>query len=111
MGTPSSTTTTTQPPLFELGQLCYTPGAQDVMLRYQVNAFQLLTRHVTGDWGDLCKEDADSNNEALKEGTRIFSSYVLPPPVSEGQSLVPCKIWVITEADQSVTTILLPEEY
>lgn len=111
MGTPSSTTTTTQPPLFELGQLCYTPGAQDVLERYQVNPFHLLSRHVTGDWGDLCKEDAQSNNDALKEGTRIFSAYVLPPPVAEGQSLEPCKIWVITEADQSVTTILLPEEY
>lgn len=111
MGTPSSTTTTIQPPLFELGQLCYTPGAKDVMLRYQVNPFQLLTRHVTGDWGDLCKEDVDANNAALKEGSRIFSAYVLQPPVSEGQSLEPVKAWVITEADQSVTTILLPEEY
>jgi hypothetical protein len=110
MGTPSKQTTE-QPPLFELGQLCYTLGAQDVLQRYQVNPFQLLTRHVTGDWGDLCKEDADANNEALKEGTRIFSAYVLPPPVSEGQSLAHSNIWVITEADQSVTTILLPEEY
>lgn len=111
MGTPSNTTTIAQPPLFELGQLCHTPGAQDVMLRYQVNPFQLLTRHVTGDWGDLCKEDADANNDALKAGTRIFSSYILPPPVSEGESLAPAKVWIITEADQSVTTILLPEEY
>ena len=111
MGTPSSTTTTTQPPLFELGQLCYTPGAQDVLERCQVNPFQLLTRHVTGDWGDLCAEDAQSNNDALKEGTRIFSAYVLPPPVAEGQPLTSCKIWVITESDRSVTTILLPEEY
>lgn len=111
MGTLSNTTTISQPPLFELGQLCYTPGAQDAMLRYQVNPFQLLTRHVTGDWGDLCKEDADANNVALKEGTRIFSAYILPPPVAEGESLAPAKVWIITEADQSVTTILLPEEY
>jgi hypothetical protein len=109
MGT--SLNTAAQPPLFELGQLCYTPGAQDVMQRYQVNPFQLLSRHVTGDWGDLCKEDADANNNALNEGSRIFSSYVMPPPLSEGQSLEPAKVWVITEADQSVTTILLPEEY
>jgi len=109
MGTPS--TTTAQPPLFELGQLCYTPGAQGVMKRYQVNPFQLLSLHVTGDWGDLCAEDAESNNNALKEGSRIFSAYVLPPPLSEGQSLAPAKVWIITEADQSVTTILLPEEY
>jgi len=81
------------------------------MQRYQVNPFQLLSRHVTGDWGDLCAEDAEANNDALKEGSRIFSAYVLPLPLSEGQSLEPAKVWVITEADQSVTTILLPEEY
>lgn len=104
------TTSTSQPPLFDLGQLCYTPGAQEVLLRYQVNPFHLLTRHVTGDWGDLCPEDAQTNNNALKEGSRIFSSYVLPP-IPEGQSLEPAKVWIITEADQSVTTILLPEEY
>ena len=81
------------------------------MQRYQVKPFLLLSRHVTGYWGDLCAEDAEANNNALKEGTRIFSAYVLPSPVSEVQSLAPCKAWIITEADQSVTTILLPEEY
>ncbi len=100
-----------QSPLFELGQLCYTPAAQEILQRYQANPFQLLTRHVIGDWGDLCIEDARANNEALKDGTRIFSAYVVPPPLSGDQSLAPCKIWIITEADQSVTTILLPEEY
>lgn len=110
MGASSNTVRTIQPPLFELGQLCYTPGAQDVMQRYQVNPFQLLTRHVTGDWGDLCKEDAEANNDAIHEGSRVLSSYVLPP-LSEGDSLEPAKVWIITEADQSVTTILLPEEY
>jgi hypothetical protein len=109
MDTPSNTTA--QPPLFELGQLRYTPGAQEVLLRYQINPFQLLSHHVTGDWGDLCAEDAQANNDALKEGTRIFSAYVLPPPASEAQSLASCKVWIITEADHSVTTILLPEEY
>jgi hypothetical protein len=109
MKTPS--TTTTQPPLFELGQLCYTPGAQDVLLCYQANPFQLIVRHVAGDWGDVCKEDADANNEALLEGSRIFSAYVLPPPLSQGQTLETTKLWIITEADRSVTTILLPDEY
>lgn len=111
MGTPSNTTTAKQLPFFELGQLCYTPGAQDVLQRFQVNPFQLLTRHVTGDWGDVCPEDAEANNEAIQEGSRVLSSYLLPPPFSEGQALRSAKVWIITEADQSVTTILLPEEH
>ena len=114
MNTPlhlQSTLTTQALPLFELGELCYTPGAQAVLERYQVNPFQLLTRHVTGDWGDVCPEDAQANKEALQEGSRVLSSYLLPPPLSEGETLASAKVWIITEADQSVTTILLPEEY
>lgn len=107
----TTTTNTTPPPRFELGQLCYTPGAQALMQYYQVSHFQLLARHVTGDWGDICPEDAQTNEEALQEGSRIFSVYVLPPPLSEGETLAAAKVWIITEADRSVTTILLPEEY
>ena len=109
--TTTTGTATQAKPRFDLGQLCYTPGAQDVMERYQVSPFQLIARHVTGDWGDLCKEDAQTNEEALQEGLRIFSVYVLPPPLSEGETLPAAKVWIITEADRSVTTILLPEEY
>jgi hypothetical protein len=106
---PTNTTTQAEP-RFELGQLCYTPGAQDLMQRYQVSPFQLIARHVAGDWGDVCPEDAQTNEEALQEGSRIFSVYVLPP-LSEGETLAVAKVWIITEADRSVTTILLPEEY
>jgi hypothetical protein len=110
--TSTSTSTTPQAePRFDLGQLCYTPGAQDVMRRYQVSPFQLIARHVTGDFGDVCPEDAQTNEEALQKGSRIFSVYVLPPPLSESEALSPAKVWIITEADRSVTTILLPEEY
>jgi hypothetical protein len=98
-------------PRFELGQLCYTPGAQKVMQHYHVSPFQLIARHVTGDWGDICSEDAQTNEQALQDGSRIFSVYVLPPPLSEGETLSAVKVWIITEADRSVTTILLPEEY
>jgi hypothetical protein len=110
MGTPSTSTTHTAP-RFELGQLCQTPGAQAVLQRYQVNPFLLIGRHLQGDWGDVCPEDARANEDALQEGARVLSAYVLPPPVSEGETLAPAKVWVITEADRSVTTILLPEEY
>jgi len=107
----SSNSTTPALPRFDLGQLCQTPGAQAVLQRYQVNSFQLIGRHNRGDWGDVCPEDARANEEALRVGARILSSYVLAPPLYEGETLAPAKVWLITEADRSVTTILLPEEY
>ena len=110
MSTPS-TSTTPAAPRFELGQLCQTPGAQTVLQRHQVNPFELIGRHVRGDWGDICKEDARANEEALREDARVLSAYVLSPPLCEGETLSPAKVWVITEADRSVTTLLLPEEY
>jgi hypothetical protein len=98
-------------PRFELGQLCYTPGAQAVLQRFQVNPLHLICRHVRGDWGDVCAEDAEANEHALKEGHRLLSSYTLSAPEKEGERAAPVKVWLITEADRSVTTILLPEEY
>lgn len=62
----------------------------------------LLARHVSGDWGDMDAHDKRANNAAVKEGNRIFSAYNLP---------LLHKVWIITEADRSSTTILLPEEY
>jgi hypothetical protein len=107
---PTNTATQAEP-RFELGELCYTPGALNVMQQYHVSPFQLIARHVSGDWGEVCPEDAQSNEEALQDGLRIFSVYVLPPPLSKSEALSPAKVWIITEADRSVTTILLPEEY
>ena len=107
----SSNSTTPALPRFDLGQLCQTPGAQEVLQRYQVNPFQLIGRHVRGDWGDVCEEDARANEDALREGARVLSAYTLPPLSSEAETLRPTKVWLITEADRSVTTILLPEEY
>ncbi len=60
-----------------------------------------LARHAAGDWGDLCAYDRRENGLALRQGMRVLSSY----PVGSK------RVWVITEADRSVTTILLPEEY
>jgi hypothetical protein len=62
-----------------------------------------LDRHVQGDWGDLDDEDRKLNDEALVDGSRIFSAYIL----KDGHT----KIWCITEADRSSTCLLLPEEY
>lgn len=91
-----------KPPLFSLGQLVATPGALESLSLSQEDPLAYIQRHVTGDWGDLPEEDIQENELSLKEGFRIFSAYHL----KTGQ-----KIYVITEWDRSVTTILLPEEY
>lgn len=65
----------------------------------------ILNRHLTGDWGDLDEEDKQRNDAAVKDGTRVFSSYNL---TGEHEGI---KVWVITEWDRSVTTFLLPSEY
>jgi hypothetical protein len=88
-------------PLFALGKTVATRAALETMQRLEVSPLALLSRHQRGDWGDLCKEDKAENEFSLTEGHRLFSSYQLET----------IKLWVITEADRSTTTILLPEEY
>lgn len=87
---------------FPPGQIVATPGAIKLLDSNGMNGSTVLTRHLQGDWGDLCEEDAEMNNEALSLGNRVLSSYDLPEDK---------KVWVITESDRSVTTILLPSEY
>jgi hypothetical protein len=89
-------------PLFELGQVVGTPGALQALTEAGQLPAELLTRHVTGDWGDLCDEDKEENALSVEQGFRILSAYEL----NSGT-----KVWVITEADRSATTILLPDEY
>ena len=88
-------------PRFPLGRIVATPGAIETMERTGVQPAALLDRHVRGDWGDLADEDADENELSVREGYRILSSY------GEGDG----RLWVITEADRSATTILRPDEY
>lgn len=92
-----------KPPLFSLGQVVATSGALDLLDRSAVNASVLLSKHECGDWGDICADDALSNNEALANHSRVLSAYVLG---AQKESL-----WIITEYDRSVTTLLLPGEY
>ena len=87
---------------FHPGQIVATPGAIELLDKNGRNGSSVLRRHLQGDWGDLHKEDAEMNDEALSLGNRILSSYDLPEDK---------KVWVITESDRSVTTILLPSEY
>lgn len=88
--------------LFPLGHLVATPGALETLAEAGQSPAVFLSRHINGDWGDCCREDAEANNQALQDGSRIFSVYHTAKGV---------KIWVITEADRSSTCILLPSEY
>lgn len=91
---------------FPLGKLMMTRGVADLVAQdpsFGQFCLETLQRHASGDWGDMCAEDKRENELALKEGgLRIFSAY-------ERRDLP--KIWIITEADRSVTTTLFPDEY
>jgi hypothetical protein len=93
---------------FSLGQIVATPGAVEACsLDYLIHC---LLRHGRGDWGNVCDDDKATNDQALIDGDRLLSAY----PIDPAQ---PCKgygdncLWIITEADRSVTTFLLPDEY
>jgi hypothetical protein len=88
---------------FEHGQLVATPGALELLGELDVSPSYLLERHLSGDWGEVPKEDARENEFSIKHGFRVVSSY----DVGDGGH----RVWVITEADRSSTCLLLPEEY
>ncbi len=85
---------TQRKPLFDLGSLVSTPGALAALAKSGQTPLDFLSRHITGDWGDLEEEDRKENELSVKQGFRILSSY----KTNAGQ-----KVWVITEADRSVT--------
>ena len=90
---------------YNLGRLVMTRGVNDQVAENEAFAkfvMSSLTRHRQGDWGDLPDEDKQENELSLKEGFRLLSAY-------EAEGLP--KIWIITEADRSSTTILFPDEY
>lgn len=88
--------------LFGLGQLVATPGALSAIEASGESVSTYLSRHVSGDWGDLKPEDRRENEFSLKAGLRIMSVYKLKLGVT---------VWIITESDRSSTCVLLPEEY
>jgi hypothetical protein len=96
-------------PLFPLGQVVATPGALEAS-RHPGQFLALLARHVRGDWGCVDPEDAEANRLALTQGDRLLSAYPIDPEKPSKGFGENC-LWIITEADRSVTTILLPEEY
>jgi len=86
--------------LFCLGQIVITMNAKEQLNRQDVLAS--LARHSQGDWGNLDEADRQENERSLNQGYRILSAY---------QDRHGTKLWIITEADRSSTTILLPEDY
>jgi hypothetical protein len=100
-------TTLTKPnPCFSLGRIVATPGALDALNELNYPPLALINRHRRGDWGDLDDEDVQANNDALMDGSRLLSVYVIQDT----------KFCIITEAmddqgDRAATTILLPSEY
>jgi hypothetical protein len=87
---------------FALGQTVITPGAKEALQIAGQTAIEFLRRHMSGDWGELSPEDVKENELSLEHGYRLLSRY----ETAKGE-----RIWIITEADRSVTTILLPIEY
>ena len=85
---------------FSLGQVVITSNAHETLPPHDV--LQALVRHANADWGDVCEEDWELNNESLVDDSRVLSVYT---------SAAGTRFWIITEWDRSVTTILLPEDY
>lgn len=87
--------------LFDIGQLVATPGALKVLEQAKINRLLLVGRRICGDYGDLGIEDVQANVHAIEHGLRILSAY----------NVLDERLYVITEADRSATTILLTSEY
>jgi hypothetical protein len=98
MGTSNESTR----PLFSLGHLVATPAALAAIARSGESARVFFGRHAAGDWGDVCEEDKKLNDQAVSAGERLLSSY----RTTKGE-----KIWIISDADRSATTLLLPDDY
>lgn len=89
-------------PLFPFGQIVATSGALALLDEANRSPTEFFSRHLRGDWGGLCDEDKAENEPSLKHDSRLLNNYA----ISEA-----ARLWIIAEADRSVTTMLLPKEY
>ena len=87
---------------FPLGRTLATPGVLEILAESSASPADFLGRHAQCDWGDVSDVDWRLNDEALERGERLLSAYRTPTDE---------RIWIITEADRSATTILMPDEY
>jgi hypothetical protein len=90
------------PAKFTLGRIVATPGCLEMLAALRLNPSEYLARHGNGDWGDVCAEDKQLNDQALVEGGRLLSAYDL----GHGE-----RLWIISEMDRSSTCLLRPSEY
>lgn len=93
---------------FPLGQIVATQGVMATVPNAQ--CIEGLARHARGDWGNVCRDDAAENDRALIDENRLLSAYAIDPTKPAKGYGENC-FWIITEADRSVTTLLLPDEY
>ena len=91
-----------KPKAFPLGQVVATPGALAAIEQAEQSPLEFLVRHIRNDWGEVCGDDWALNDGAVEHGDRLLSAY----RTSKGE-----RLWIITEWDRSVTTLLLPDEY
>jgi hypothetical protein len=91
----------TPPISFRLGRIVATPGALAALEASGQHPLAFLSRHASGDWGDICASDREENAVSVREGHRLLSAYTL----RNGR-----RLWIMTESDRSVTTLLLPQE-
>lgn len=89
----------TTKPVFVLGQIVITSNALKSLTQVEIE--EALKRHAAGDWGEVCEDDHQQNDLSLEHGCRLFSAY----------GTAAHRFWIITEADRSATTILMPEDY
>ncbi|WP_397458534.1 hypothetical protein AB3464_28675 [Pseudomonas asplenii] len=89
-------------PCFSPGIVVATLGVKQLIEEDKLDPSSYFFRHLTGDWGDVDPEDWQANNDALEHGERLLSVYHISPEI---------KLWIITEWDRSITTLLLAEEY
>ncbi len=99
---PSTAGTRASGPRLELGKVTITDAATAALERTGTEGFPLLARHLHGNWGDLCEQDALQNELALLLGLRVLSCYAIADGI---------RIWIVTEADRKTTTIMLPDGY
>jgi hypothetical protein len=100
--TTDTANTTVSTARFPLGQTVITRGALDALNEARQSALEFFLRHQSGDWGEVCDEDKRENEFSLAHGFRLLSAY---------RTKAGAKLWALTEADRSATTILLPSEY
>jgi hypothetical protein len=87
---------------FPLGQIVATPGALELLHESGESPSVFINRHSQGDWGEVCQEDRQLNDQSLIDGSRLLSAY---------RTAKNERLWVITEADRSSTCLLRPDEY